>query len=107
MNDTWESMLDKTFERQIEIEKESILKYNSNIKEFINLSIQEEGINVILVYGVTDSLSFSHIYRMAIYSKTSTEAVYRSGNVVDSQVYDIQDVKTRAKTYLNHYANKL
>ncbi len=107
MESTWESMLDKTFERQIEIEKKSILDMYSNVKEIIDLSIQEEGINVILVYGVTNSLSFSHIYRMAIYSKTSTEAVYRSGNAVDSQVYNIQDVKTRAKTYLNHYANKL
>jgi hypothetical protein len=107
MNNTWESMLDKTFERQIEIEKKSILDMYSNVKEIINLSIQEEGINVILVYGVTDSLSFSHIYRMAIYAKTSTEAVYRCGNAVDSQVYKIEDVKKRAKTYLNHYANKL
>jgi len=107
MSITWNEMLDKTFERQIEIEKESILDYNSNIEEFINLSIQEDELNVILIYGVTNSKYFSHIYRMAIYPRTETKSIYREGNVIDHQGYNIEDVKKRAKTYLNHYLNKL
>jgi hypothetical protein len=107
MSNSWESLIEKTFQKQIEIEKKSILDYNSDIKEFINLSVQEENINIILVYGITSSTSFSHIYRMAIYPKTSTEKVYRSGNAVDGKVYDIQDVKKRAKTYLGHFMNQL
>jgi hypothetical protein len=107
MSITWNEMLNKTFERQIEIEKESILDYNSNIEEFINLSIQEDEINVILIYGVTNSKYFAHIYRMAIYPRTETKSIYREGNVIDNQGYNIEDVKKRAKTYLNHYANKL
>jgi len=106
-NMAWESMLQETFKEQIEIEKQSIVDYNSDIKEFINLSIQEDEINVILIYGVTNSKSFNHIYRMAIYPKASTGAVYRAGNVIDYQAYDVQDVKSRAKGYFNHYINKL
>jgi hypothetical protein len=107
MSLSWEEMLQETFENQIEIEKKSISNMYKNVKEFINLSVQEEGINIILVYGVTDSECFNHIYRMAIYPTTSTEVVYRGGNAIDGQFYNIQDVKNRAKTYLNHYLNKL
>jgi hypothetical protein len=44
---------------------------------------------------------------MAIYPKTSTQSIYRNGNAIDSQGYNVQDVKDLAKVYLNHFINKL
>lgn len=104
---TWDEMLQKTFSKQIEIEKESILKYNSEVKRFSNHSIKHDEVNIILIYGITDSECFNHIYRMAIYPQTSTEAVYRNGGAIDSEYYNIQNVKDMAKAYFAHWNSKL
>ena len=103
----WNKMQTQIFEIQIGIEKDSILSYNSDIKEFIDQSIECDGMNVILIYGVTNSKCFNHIYRMAIYPKDSTQSIYRNGSAIDSQGYNVQDVKDMAKVYLSHYINKL
>jgi hypothetical protein len=107
METSWNEMQTQIFEMQIRIEKDSILSYNSDIKEFIDQSIECDGMNVILIYGVTNSKYMNHIYRMAIYEKTSTQSIYRDGNVIDNQGYTIEDVRYKAKQYLSHYINKL
>jgi len=101
----WDEMLAGTFLAQVEIERKSILDYNSDVKEFINHSVEYDDINIILIYGVTNSKCFNHIYRMAIYPKTSTQSVYRNGNAIDNQGYSIRDVRYMAKEYLSHYYN--
>jgi hypothetical protein len=107
METSWNEMQTQIFEMQIGIEKDSILSYNSDIKEFIDQSIECDGMNVILIYGVTNSKYMNHIYRMAIYEKNSTQSLYRDGNVIDNQGYTIEDVRYKAKQYLSHYINKL
>ena len=102
---TWGEMLAECFLQQVEIERKSILDYTSDVKEFINHSIEYDEINIILIYGVTNSKCFNHICRMAIYPKTSTQSVYRYGTAIDSQAYQIRDVRYRAKEYLSHYYN--
>jgi len=107
METSWNEMQTQIFEMQIRIEKDSILSYNSDIKEFIDQSIECDGMNVILIYGVTNSKYMNHIYRMAIYEKNSTQSIYRDGNVIDNQGYTIEDVRYKAKQYISHYINKL
>ena len=102
---TWDEMLAEYFLQQVEIERKSILDYNSDVKEFINHSIEYDDINIILIYGVTNSKYMNHIYRMAIYPKTSTQSIYRDGDVLDNQGYTIRDVRYKAKIYLSHYYN--
>jgi hypothetical protein len=101
----WDEMLAEYFLRQVEIERKSILDYNSDVKEFINHSIEYDDINIILIYGVTNNKCMNHIYRMAIYPKTSTQSIFRDGNVIDNQGYAIRDVRYKAKIYLSHYYN--
>ena len=107
METSWNEIKTQIFEIQIGIEKDSILSYNSDIKEFIDQSIECDCLNVILIYGVTNSKCFNHIYRMAIYPKDSTQSIYRNGGAIDSQGYNVQDVKDMAKVYLSHFINKL
>jgi len=107
METSWNEMQTQIFEIQIGIEKDSLLSYNSDIKEFIDQSIECDGMNVILIYGVTDSKYMNHIYRMAIYPKHSTQSIFRGGDVIDNQGYTIEDVRYKAKQYLSHYINKL
>jgi hypothetical protein len=107
METNWNKMQTQIFEIQIGIEKDSILNHNSDIKEFIDQSIECDGMNVILIYGVTNSKYMNHIYRMAIYPKESTQSIFRGGDVLDNQGYNVQDVKDMAKVYLGHFINKL
>jgi hypothetical protein len=98
---------EEMFSRQIEKEKEDILKFNDSIIEFVNYSVMEENVNVILIYGKTDGKCFNHIYRMAIYPFDTMTSVYRNGNAIDCEAYDIQNVKDMAKVYLNYYINNI
>lgn len=101
----WDEMLALTFLTQVEIERNSILNYTPDVKEFVNHSVELDDINVILIYGVTNSKCFNHICRMAIYPKTSTQSVYRNGSAIDNQGYTVQDVKDMAKKYLSYFCN--
>ena len=105
--ENWNQFKEEMFSKQIEKEKEDILKFNDTVIEFVDYSVMEEDVNVILIYGKTDKECFNHIYRMAIYPFDTMTAVYRNGNVIDCEAYDIQNVKDMAKLYLNYYINKI
>lgn len=109
--ENWNQFKKEMFSRQIEKEKEDILKFSDNVIEFVDYSVMEENLNVILIYGkigiLSTSKNFNVAYRMAVYPSFSMKPAFRDGNITETEMYCVDDVKKIAKAYFSHYIDKL